>query len=271
MSIVESILMGLVQGMTEFLPISSSGHMVVLKTLLGVETPGIGLEAAAHIGTLAAILTVYGWDILDIATSFLRGLAHGGAGRSPGFRLGLLIIIGSLPAGIIGILFKDVLERAFSSPAVAGAGFLLTGIALTIASRRITSPGRGDTAERLKPGSALGVGVAQAIAIMPGISRSGATISAGISAGLRRDEAARFSFLLSVPAVLGAAILGWEDLALSRVAPSAIAVVAVTAFVSGALSLRLLLGVLRRGKLQFFAYYCWLLGFIVLLTLYIRR
>lgn len=265
------IILGLLQGVTEFLPVSSSGHLVIAQALFRIKAPGIGIEVAAHLGTLAAVLTVYGGDAVNLVIGFLGGLGNAARRRSPGFKAAVYVLLGSVPAGVAGILWKDWFESAFESVAFAGVGLLVTGTVLFLLGGIGSSRGRrGMAAAEMGVVRAFLVGVSQAVAIAPGISRSGMTISTGVAAGLRGEEAARFSFLLCIPATVGAALLGVRDYVSSAVdvagagvqeAPlAAMAIVAVTSFISGTVALRYLIGLLRRGGLKPFAYYCWVAG-----------
>ncbi|MCX7750406.1 MAG: undecaprenyl-diphosphate phosphatase [Candidatus Bipolaricaulota bacterium] len=246
-------LLGLVQGLTEFLPVSSSGHLALGGLLLGVESPGLALEAAVHLGTLGAVLLLFRRDLLGLA----QGLA-----RDPGARrYVLLLALGTLPIALVGLLLGDVLEGAFASPRAVGAGFL--GTAALLALGRVAT--RRTRREAVNAADALVVGLAQGLALLPGISRSGATVAAGLVRGLRPEAAARFSFLLSIPAIGGASAL-----ALARAAGDpglslpALAVAFLCAFGSGLLAIRLFLALLRRGILGPFALYCALLGLAAL-------
>ncbi|MGE5484532.1 MAG: undecaprenyl-diphosphate phosphatase [Ignavibacteriales bacterium] len=271
------IVLGLVQGITEFLPVSSSGHLVIAQGLFNLHSAGIGIEVAAHLGTLAAVLTVYGGDAISLAVGFLSGLVSAGGRRRPGFRAAAFVLLGSIPAGVAGIVWKDAFERMFESPVFAGLGLLLTGFVLFVSGRGSGGrrQARGLSTSEMGPGRAFIVGVSQALAIAPGVSRSGMTISAGLASGLRGEEAARFSFLLSIPATAGAALLGVRDYLNAAVditgaagteeAPlAALAIVAIVAFVSGTVALRYLIGLLRKGGLKSFAYYCWAAGAVAL-------
>lgn len=265
-----ALILGIIQGLTEFLPVSSSGHLVIAQGLFGVKPPGIAVEVAAHAGTLGAILAVYGRDAVRIAAGFLEGITGGAARRGREFRLALLIVLASVPAAAAGLLWKDAFEGAFESTIVAGFGLVATGIILLLASGTrmvgLGNPHPGD----MSAGRALFVGVAQAVAIVPGISRSGFTISAGVAAGLGREDAAMFSFLLAIPAVAGATLLGLRDIASgglpAGVSAGSLVIVALSAMVSGIAALRFFIGTLKRGGLRPFAFYCFAAGAAALLT-----
>ncbi len=255
---LSAILLGLLQGITEFLPVSSSGHLVLAQHLLGLDEPEMLFDVALHIGTLVAVAAVFWRDLW----SMLRGLwARDQEGRQ-GRRLLLLVVVGTVPAAVIGLLFKDLFESLFSSVPAVGVALLITG-GLLMVTRLAGPASRGLMATG--PGRALWVGVFQAMAITPGISRSGSTIAAALLAGMDRDLAARFSFVLSVPAILGALLL--QLMHLNQAAPvglSPLLTGAAVAAVSGFVALKLLIRLVRGGRLHLFAWYCWALGLAAL-------
>ncbi len=273
MNIIQAIILGIVQGATEFIPISSSGHLVLVPWALGWPNPGLLFDTMLHWGTLAAVIVYFWRDWLDIIAGFFRSLtARGPWSTAPGgrladfnSRLAWAIIIGTLPAVIIGFLFKDFLESLFSTPLAVGAFLLVTAVLLTL-SERLSRHDR--PLLKINIPDALIVGLAQALAIAPGISRSGATISGGLARGLTRDSAARYSFLLATPAILGAGVLQLFDVLRGTEATgsstTAIALGVLAAAVVGYLCIRFLLAYLRRGKLYPFAVYCALVGLIVI-------
>lgn len=250
MSWWEGALLGLVQGLTEFLPVSSSGHLVVAEAVLGLSTPGVFVEVTLHVATLAAVAIVYAARI----TELLRGVLgrNGAAWRSLG-----LLALASVPAAVVGVLWRDWFEAAFDSLTIVGIDFLATGGILWAAGRASA----GHRPEPSTPG-ALGIGLAQALAILPGISRSGTTVAAGIFAGVDPVRAAEFSFLMAMPAIAGAALLQIPDLRAGALteAGGPLALSFVTALVAGVLAIRLLVRLLARGAFHRFAPYCWALG-----------
>jgi undecaprenyl-diphosphatase len=264
MSVLQAVLLGIVQGVTEFLPISSSGHLVLGEALLGVHTHGIAFAVFVHFGTFLAVLTIFWgdcWNILKAWGTVLRrpSLGHWSLSyrEDPFFRLGVLIILGTIPAVVIGLLFEHQVEAAFSHPLFVAFALLVTGTILL--GTRWTKP----KATRFGMIRALIIGAAQAFAILPGISRAGSTIAAGMYTGVERSEAARFSFLLALPVILGAAVVEGKELLQTGV-PSEQAVTlligAIVAYGAGAIALKWLLGVIRRGRLDRFAYYCYAVG-----------
>ncbi len=258
MNPLEALILGIVQGLTEFLPVSSSGHLVLGKHLLGVKSPGAGFEMVVHAGTLLALLLHYRRDLLAMAISLLARR------RDDHFRLALLVLLGSVPAAVVGLGFGDRLEAAFEIPLFAAAMLMVTGMILL--SLKLAKPGSGE----VRWPTALLIGAAQAVAILPGISRSGSTIATGIHTGIDRAKAADFSFLLAIPALGGATLLKGLDL-VKTPPPSAellaFATGAAAAFVSGILALRWLLGIVKRGRLDRFGYYCLVLGGTALVLL----
>lgn len=257
---LELLLLAVVQGLTEFLPVSSSGHLVLVQQLLGaVEGGGVLTEVALHVGTLGAVFAVYGRDLFAILRDALAGRAR---------MLGLLAL-GSVPAGVVGVLFADFLEQLFDSTRVAAFGLLVTAVLLVVSDQVRRARGAlegpaalGDAPERrIGVLDALVIGTAQAVAICPGISRSGSTIAAGLLRGLDAADAARFSFLLSIPAIGGAALLQLRHVdTLSADGWLRLACAVVVSGLVGFVALRLLLVGLARGAFRWFALYTALLG-----------
>ncbi len=267
MTLISSILLGILQGVTEFLPVSSSGHLAIAEHLLNMteasEIPQF-FDVLLHLGTLIAVFIAYREDILEMIQEFILGIsdiAHGSTPVPvpPARRLIILIIVGTLPLFAV-LPIKDRVESLGDNMYFVAGALLVTGI-LLYASDRV---GKGRKTEKSAPIiSALLVGVGQAIATCPGISRSGTTITAGCFAGYDRRFAVRFSFLLSIPAILGANILSLKDAIEAGIiwaeVPLYLAGV-VTAAAVGYLCLWLLRYIAERGKFGFFAYYCWLAG-----------
>ncbi len=254
MTFHEALLLGIVQGLSEFLPVSSSGHLVLGQALLGMQSGDLVFEVIVHFGTLLAVLTVLGDRI--------RALAAGCVRRDPAsWRLVLLLSVGTIPAGAVGFFFEDYLALAFQSPAAAAGCLGATGAVLW--STRYVTRSR----EEIGVGDALIIGFAQAFAILPGISRSGLTICAGLWRGIDGREAASFSFLLSIPVILGATVLKADGLIADPpewnvAGPLLIGLIA--AFISGVIAIRWLFALLQGGRLDRFSYYCWAIGFTAL-------
>lgn len=271
MNFLQAFILGIIQGITEFLPISSSAHLVLTPFFFGWQIPDeqiFPFDVLVQVGTLVAVIVYFRRDLLRILTDVIHGLIHRQPFGSSSSRLGWLIVLASLPAGLAGILLKDVVEAAFKSP--MNVAFFLIGTAalLWIAenfgkrNRDLSSLGWLD---------ALWIGFGQALALFPGISRSGATIASGMSRHLDRPAAARFSFLMSIPVMAAAGLVGWVDLMrlpdLAAFLPSMITGF-VTAAVVGYLSIHWLLGFLARRSLQPFAVYCLTLAAITLIFSY---
>lgn len=263
----EALLLGLVQGVTEWLPVSSSGHLVLTRTLLGVE-PTVFLDLLLHVATLGVILAYYRDTVRDVLEALPGGLAPL-AGRAPwretwwgdeDRRLVVLVAAGSVPTAVIGFVFEETILALFGSPLAVGVALLATGMWLFAARfGRERGPGLPTL------GAALLIGLAQGVAIAPGVSRSGATIVAALLLGVHRAEAVRFSFLLSVPAILGASLFQADAAALAGVRSSALAygAGALVAVVVGYASLALLERLVERRAFSGFCWYCWALGAIV--------
>ncbi len=259
MSIIQAVVLGLLQGSTEFIPVSSSGHLILIPWLLGWDDPGLSYNALVHLGTLVAVI-VYLWqDVVALARAWWQSLRRLKVG-TPKARLAWLIIVSAIPGGLMGYLGGGFFEQLFCSPLAVSLLLLVTG-ALLFASERL---GRRDTPlERIDLADALLVGLAQGCAIAPGISRSGATICAGLLRNLERDDAARLSFLMAIPIIAGAAGVqllkaASTGLAASQTAPLVAGFVA--AVLSGYGAIHFLVNRLRAHGLRPFAYYCWMVG-----------
>lgn len=265
LSLLAVILLAIIQGLTEFLPVSSSGHLVLGQYLLGVQSPGVALEVALHLGTLVSVVVVFYEDIWGLISAFFSLFtpkARVSKEVSIYRQLIVLLIIGTIPTGIIGVMFQDTFEVLFLSPRIIGFSLLLTGIILTIVGRINGQK----SLESVTVTDALVAGVAQGLAITPGISRSGLTISAALFRGLDRDAATRYSFLLSLPAVLGAAVLKLPTLLEGHIDYPLwwILVGVVVSALAGIVAIKWLVKLLKRGKLQYFAYYVWVIGIITI-------
>jgi len=259
MNIVQAIILGIVQGATEFIPISSSAHLVLVPWLLGWQNPGLAFDTVLHLGTLLAVLIVLWPDLVSLAVAWWHSIVLHNF-KAPRARLAWWIILGTIPAVLMGLLWEEQFETLFHSPLHVSALLLITGLWLMLADRL----GHQDRqAENMSWWQALLIGVAQGCAIAPGISRSGATIGASLLLGLRRDIAARFSFLLATPIIAGAGLLqvkrllGTPNLDTSFL-PLALGFAA--AFLSGYICIRFLLAYLKRHSLTVFAVYCWVVG-----------
>ncbi len=264
MSLLEAILIGIIQGATEFLPISSDGHLVLIPAVFGLSQPDLVMIGLVHAGTLLAILTYFARDLWTIGRAWLAGLRRRDPLGSPDARLGWYMLLGSVPAGVVGLLLKDFFERQFQSPTVAAVGLLVTAAVLVIGERLL----RGTKSlERLTAVDALIVGLVQVTALLPGVSRSGTTIAAGLWRGLDRPTAARFSFLVGLPAIAGAGLLSILDIFSARgsLPMGHYAAAFVAAALVGYLCIAFLLSWVKGHSLYIFAVYCALFGTLYLL------
>lgn len=251
MTVLEAVALGLLQGLTEFFPVSSSGHLVLAEALLGVNPPGVSFEVLVHLATVLSVLVVYRKRVLALIAGALRR-------QSTELRYLGLLTLGTVPAAIVGTSLSGPIGRLFDLPIVAALSLLVTG-GVVYATRWLLT-----RAEQPDPGwgGSLAVGVAQALALIPGLSRSGLTVATALWARTRRVAAAEFSFLLSVPAIIGASLLEIPGLLRPEAKLSALPLVAaaLSAFVAGMLAIVLFVRWLRAGSFHRFAYYCWVVG-----------
>ena len=249
MTYLDSIILGLIQGLTEFLPISSSGHLVLGQYLLGVKAPGVMFELVVHFGTLMSVLIYFRKKVFTLVKSVY----------TPSLRMERLlvfyIILGTIPAVIIGLTFKGPIERAFASPWIAAVFLIFTGIVLLL-----TSPfDKG--IKRINVTRSIIVGFAQALAILPGISRSGMTIAAALFSGVKPMEAAEYSFLLSIPVIIGAIVYQANNIiAVENGLLGHYIVGAAIAFLTGLFAVYILLDLIKKGKFKYFGIYCLVVG-----------
>jgi len=252
----QGIVLGLVQGLTEFLPVSSSGHLAIARQVLRLRADDqvfVFVAVALHVATLGSVLVVYGQRLWQIAIGAIRA-------RRPDLRYAAFLIIGTIPGALLGVLFHERFEQAFGSLRFIGAAFIVTGLVLW-STRWATSREGGLTAR-----DALTVGLAQSVAILPGISRSGSTVSAALWRGLGPSEAAEFSFLLAVIIIAGSGAFEARKAVagVASVGALPLAVSFLVAFASGIWSIRFLVALLRRGRFHVFAPYCWAVGVLTL-------
>lgn len=268
MDFYHALTLGIVQGLTEFLPISSSGHLVLFQALLGLEEPELLFDIAVHVGTLVAVCLFYFRDIKRVVRMLFSKSVWsdngGGFGKqikkTPEIRLFFLIIVGTIPTVCLGLAFRPIADTLFSSIRIVGFMLVITGLVLWLTRR---TPATGRRTGELTLRDALYIGVVQGLAILPGISRSGSTIAIGLLRGINRETAARYSFLLSIPAILGALVLGCFDISGATAHRQATGIMvggALVAFVVGYLALRILVYMIQKGRFFIFAPYCWLLG-----------
>jgi len=269
LDILSAIILGAVQGLSEFLLISSSGHLALIPHLLGVET-GLAFDTVLHIGTLIAIFTFFWKDIINLIKGFILSiidLSEGidkfkeGLNTIPEKRFAWLIIIGTIPTGIIGILFKDAVETVLRGTIFIGFFLIVTGIILYYSERHSSG---NITAKDMSFKKAAIVGICQGLAVLPGISRSGSTIASGLCLGLEREYAARYSFLLSVPAVIAAGVLQIKDIANIDASMTVLLAGFLSSVIFGYLAIKLLMKMIKGWSLDIFAYYCWIVGILTL-------
>lgn len=270
MDLLQALILGIVQGATEYIPVSSSAHLVLVPWFLGWPDPSFEFEVLVQWGTLVGVFVFFWEDIWAITTAVVRGLLKAKPLATFEAKLGWLVVVATIPAVVLGLLFKDYFEIAFASPALAGGLLILTAIILVVAERY------GARVRELVAFTwldAIIVGFWQAAAILPGISRSGATIGGAVLRGFNRTAAARFSFLMSIPALLGAGVVALNDLlesgTLTEQLP-AITVGFIAAAVSGYICIRWLLHYLQRHSLYAFAAYCAIVSMLSLVVGFIR-
>lgn len=270
MEIHQAIILGLVQGLTEFLPISSSGHLVLVQHFFGLHEAEVVFDIGLHLGTLIAVLFYFRQDLASMVSALVDAMTKGlkkeitaaKAFENPDIRLAGLIVIGTLPTVVIGLAFHQIAETLFTSVALVGLALLVTGLLLWLT--RIL-PSRNSVIGDFSLKMALIIGLVQGLAIIPGISRSGSTIATGLFLGLSREMSARYSFLLCIPAICGAAILNLKGLSSAETLPLTVLMTGMAvACVSGYLALSLLVFIVKKGQLFAFAPYCWILGLVSL-------
>ncbi len=252
MTFLQAILLGIVQGLTEFLPVSSSGHLVMARALLGIQTEPLVMEVVLHLGTLLAVLLVFYKDVVALVPHPLGKTMR-------------LLVIATIPAVVLTLLLNNIIEEAFGGRFL-GIGFLITAILLCVAEqKKVRSPRKYRDMDNF---DALAMGGMQAVAMFPGVSRSGSTLVGGLFCGLDRNLAVRFSFLMSIPAILGSLVFKFKDMI--ETGPGDVSAVAIifsvlTAAFVGLLSIRFMLKLVRRHKLYGFAIYVACAGVFVLI------
>ncbi|HJN77470.1 MAG TPA: undecaprenyl-diphosphate phosphatase [Myxococcota bacterium] len=254
-----ALILGVLQGLTEFLPVSSSGHLVLFQEFLPAPGDEVLFDLVVHLGTLVPVLYFYRANILDMLRAPFS--ETGALSERPNTRLILLVVLATIPTGLIGVGLKDPLEALFDRPSVLSLTFAITG-ALLFATRYART--RDTDQSSMLWWHALVIGLAQGIAIAPGISRSGTTIAVALFLGMNREYAARFSFLLAIPAILGAFVLKARDAAWDQVEVLPLLVGAVAALLSGYVALVLLVKLVKEGGFDKFAFYVWALAALCL-------
>ena len=276
MSLTQALFLGFIQGLTEFLPISSSGHLVISQIILGVKHNNLFFDVAVHCGTLLATLIVLRQEVFSLLKGLLCFSAHIFQGRRNKLvepdramaKLGGLIVIGLIPTALLGLSLRDAVEPLFHSPVAVGIMLLITGTILWMT--RTAGGGHKDTTT-ISIFDAIVIGVVQGLAVTPGISRSGTTIAFGIFRKLQKNVAVRFSFLLSIPAILGAMVVEWENPLFHEGELVNVMCGTLTAALVGYLSLKLLIRVVQKGHLYYFSSYCWVLGSVTIIFSFILK
>jgi undecaprenyl-diphosphatase len=263
-----AIVLGVLQGLGEFLPISSSGHLIVVPWLLGWPDSGLAFDVALHLGTLAAVAFAFWRDWVRLVSAAARGVVSGRPLADPDSRLLLYLALATVPGALAGLALEEWAETVFRSPALVALSMALMGVVLWAADRRAE---RAGPEERVSLRDALLIGLAQAMAIVPGTSRSGATISMALFLGLRREAAARFSFMLALPITLGAAVVKVPDLLHGGAAAPPVLAGMLTAAVSGFVAIRALLGYVRTRTYLPFVHYRMAFAAVVWAVLVVRR
>ncbi len=264
MELWEAAVLGLVQGLTEFLPVSSSGHLVLGEYLLGIDdanASNVTFEVFVHFGTVLSILTVYWKSVVDIIRQVFGSLFKPAQWKSryesvDGFRMGINILITMIPTGVVYLLFKDFLESRFGDPRFVAGMLIVTGVLLLLTLLRKNPNGE------VSPIKAFLIGIAQSFAMLPGISRSGSTICMALYLNTSPEKAANFSFLMLLPVVIlatGIKTIEMAEVGFTESLP-VLLIGAAVAYISGVAAIKLLLGIIRRGKIQYFAIYCFLVG-----------
>ena len=268
MDIIQGIIIGIVQGLTEFLPVSSSAHLVFIQNILGVES-SLAFDVFLHLGTLIAVLWFFRADIYKMLVSWwysiqdiLQGRFKEGFYEDPYKRLAWYVILATIPVGIVGVLFEDSIDALFAGALYVPAFFLfVTGTILYLSQRMPSGEINYDTITKKE---ALFMGLGQACAILPGLSRSGTTIAAGLTIGLEKEFAAKFSFILSIPAIFGAFVFQLKDIGSAmNVNFLPVFLGFVASIVAGYLAIRWMLDLIQNRNLDIFSYYCWLVSIIV--------
>lgn len=276
MSLTQALFLGFIQGLTEFLPISSSGHLVIFQNLFGLKQSNLFFDVAVHFGTLLAILVVLWQEVFSLIKGSLCFLVYTSKGQKSKLaeqdrtmaRLAGLIVIGLIPTALIGFFMRDVFELLFNSILAAGIMLLITGTILWIT--RMAGEGHKDTGTISILDAAV-IGFVQGLSIAPGISRSGITIAFGLFRKLKKSVAVRFSFLLSIPAILGAMLLEWENPLLKEGELLNVIAGTLTAALVGYICLKILIRMVQKGHLYFFSPYCWVLGSVTIILSFILK
>jgi undecaprenyl-diphosphatase len=266
MTILQAALLGLVQGFAEMLPISSSAHLVLTPWILGFTDPGLAFDVALHVGTLVAVLGYFWRDWVDMAASLVK-LAQERVVTSQSQKLAVLLLIASVPGAIFGFLLNDYAETVFRNPLLVASALVVMGVVLWYADHH--DKGDKDISQISRPDS-FKIGLAQALAIIPGVSRSGATMTMGLFLGINRSDVAKFSFMMSAPIIAGAAILKIGDISAEMLTSSVFWVGMAAAAASSLFAIGFLLRFIRKHHFDIFVYYRFVLAALIV-TVYLTR
>ncbi|MFK3937832.1 undecaprenyl-diphosphatase UppP [Alkalihalobacillus sp. NPDC078783] len=265
MTILEAIVLGLVQGLTEFLPISSSAHLVITQLLFDISFPGFGFEILLHLGSVLAVIIYYRKDLIELIIGFFGYIKDRSEKNKTSFWFSIYILVATVITGVAGILFEDYISTALKGPTMIAISLAITGIFLIIIERVVRTGNRTEKDMTLFDSVLIGIG--QSIALIPGLSRSGTTLVVGMFAGLTKETAVRYSFMLSIPVILGSTVLAFKDLlngellAVAGAFPLIIAF--IVTFISSLLGIVWFINFLKKSKLVYFAAYCFILALFV--------
>ncbi|MDQ3158767.1 MAG: undecaprenyl-diphosphatase UppP, partial [bacterium] len=247
MNVIEAILLGIVQGLTEFIPVSSSGHLLLVQQLLGLENNSLAFDVALHGGTLLALLAIFWRDLVKLAKGFFT--------KTPETHIARLIAVATIPAAVVGYFLQDAAESTFRSSKLVAVNLILVAIFMLVVEYLVKRKKQMKNIDKITWKEGIAVGVAQAVAILPGTSRSAMTITTGLLTGVDRVSATRFSFLLGIPITFGAILKVFTDDATMDLDISLVIIGIITAFASGILAINFLLKYLKNHSLHIFAYY----------------
>lgn len=261
MTIFQAVIYGIIQGLGEFLPISSSAHLIVAPWLFGWKDPGLTFDVALHLGTLVAVILFFWKDWIKLISAGIKGT------KTTDGKLFWFLVLATIPGGIAGVLLEKKAEHLFRNPALIGSSLIIMGIVLYYADK---FGKKKDHIDNIGLGRSFLIGLSQALAIIPGVSRSGITMSAGLFAGLSRESAAKFSFLLSTPIIVGAGLLKLKDMLHSSIQTAPFLTAVITSAVVGFLSIKFLLDYLKNKSFNLFVIYRLIAG-VALIIIYLIR
>ena len=285
MTIIKAIILGIIQGLAEFLPISSSGHLALAKGFFGMEEAPMAFDVFLHLGTLIAVFAIYYKDIFEIIKEFFGICADIIANiitffkgdkkyrkiiKTPYRRFTVLVIVSTIPTAIIGVLLKDIVDQSSKTLLIPGICLLVTAVMLFVSDNLKDG---NKTEKNTSWWNALFIGACQGVATMPGISRSGTTITAGLVSGLKRDFVVKYSFIMSIPAILGAVVLDIPDMkaSLSKVPASCYVVGVITSAIVGYICIKAMLVIVKKKKFKYFSYYCALIGIAAIIGHFVMK